>query len=349
MARAGVNFIQVSKAAEALTARGLVPTVERIRQELGTGSSSTLAPLLKQWKALQGEAVNVKGLPGDLIEVVRSLHERMQSVADVKIETMEAEKDRIIANLRVVLSEANIAVTQLKNQQQRLETELQSMSTQYQSTAKELDTSRMSEEVLRTQQAVSKEHLIEIKTANEELKRENRTIREQVEHYQQHIALDRQQEREQFRTTTQQLQNQVDQTLQQYQKLEHQHNELSTEKKNIVVLLEQLRLERNAEQQLFMQQQTELLTLTALHQDTQSQLQTAKEQVENLHASNSHLHSQLATVQAENSALRSSLNQQETLLATTVNSLTQLTDENNIVLQEKSMLQGQLKQLQQSL
>ncbi len=348
MARAGVNFVQVSKAAEALTARGLVPTVERIRQALGTGSSSTLAPLLKQWKASQGEAVNVEGLPGDLIEVVKSLHERVQSVADIKIEAIEAEKDRIIASLRVALSEANTLVAQFKSQQQRMETELQTMSTQSQSTAKELDTSRTSESVLRAQQADSKEHLIELKAANEELKRESRAIREQAEHYQQHIALDRQQEREQFRFTTQQLHNQVEQALQQHQKLEHQCSELGAERKNMLSLLEHLRAERSNEQQLFMQQQAELSTLSALHQDTQLQLLAAKEHMENLLISNGHLSTQLATLQAEKSALRSSLSQQETLLATTVNTLTQLTDEHNIVLQEKAMLQGQLKQLQQT-
>lgn len=54
MARIGVTFLDVSKAAEALRAHGQEPTVDRVREHLGTGSKSTIAPLLKRWREQQG-------------------------------------------------------------------------------------------------------------------------------------------------------------------------------------------------------------------------------------------------------------------------------------------------------
>ena len=66
MARAGILFSQVVKAATQLAAAGTNPTVDTVRAALGdTGSKGTIAPMLKQWKAQhQGEtAAAGAGLP----------------------------------------------------------------------------------------------------------------------------------------------------------------------------------------------------------------------------------------------------------------------------------------------
>ncbi|SEB25495.1 DNA-binding protein [Variovorax sp. YR216] len=40
---------EVCEAADALLARGLKPTIERVRQRLGGGSPNTIGPLLHDW------------------------------------------------------------------------------------------------------------------------------------------------------------------------------------------------------------------------------------------------------------------------------------------------------------
>ncbi|WP_415208475.1 DNA-binding protein [Rudaea sp.] len=50
MAR-GVTQDQVTKAADALLARGERPTIEKVRAELGTGSPNTLLRLIEVWWA----------------------------------------------------------------------------------------------------------------------------------------------------------------------------------------------------------------------------------------------------------------------------------------------------------
>ena len=47
MARAGVNYIHVAKAAEAIKERGLEPTVDRVREQLGTGRHRPITTILK--------------------------------------------------------------------------------------------------------------------------------------------------------------------------------------------------------------------------------------------------------------------------------------------------------------
>ena len=66
MARAGVTYHDVAKAAEAIKSQRQEPTVDRVREHLGTGSKSTIAPLLKRWRSDNGEAVDTGGLPNDL-------------------------------------------------------------------------------------------------------------------------------------------------------------------------------------------------------------------------------------------------------------------------------------------
>ena len=86
MARAGVTYHDVAKAAEAIRSQRQEPTVDRVREHLGTGSKSTIAPLLKRWRSDNGEAADIGGLPNDLIEVVKSLHERVQGFCGHSLE-----------------------------------------------------------------------------------------------------------------------------------------------------------------------------------------------------------------------------------------------------------------------
>ncbi|WP_244431110.1 hypothetical protein [Simiduia agarivorans] len=50
-----------------------------------------MAPQLKRWRSDNGEAVDIGGLPNDLIEVVKSLHEGVQQIADHRIEQARQE------------------------------------------------------------------------------------------------------------------------------------------------------------------------------------------------------------------------------------------------------------------
>ena len=93
MARAGILYSHVAKAASQLAAAGKNPTVDTVREAMGgTGSKSTIAPMLKQWKAQhEGEvAAAGTGLPADLLEAVQGVYERVQEGAKAQVEQLRA-------------------------------------------------------------------------------------------------------------------------------------------------------------------------------------------------------------------------------------------------------------------
>jgi len=124
MARAGVTYHDVAKAAEVIKNQRQEPTVDRVREQLGTGSKSTIAPLLKRWRSDNGEAADVSGLPNDLVEVVKSLYERVQQMGDHRIEQARDEFKASNDELRKELTEARNTIAQLTARQQDLNNQL---------------------------------------------------------------------------------------------------------------------------------------------------------------------------------------------------------------------------------
>jgi chromosome segregation ATPase len=93
MARAGITYSEVAKAAARLSAEGKNPTVDTVREALGgTGSKSTIAPMLKRWKTEHQEQVlaHDTGLPADLLQSVKGLYEHLQQEANLKVQAVQA-------------------------------------------------------------------------------------------------------------------------------------------------------------------------------------------------------------------------------------------------------------------
>lgn len=82
MARPGIQYSDVARAAAKLVEDGRHPTVDTVRETLGgTGSKSTIAPLLKRWKTEQQDILSAAepGLPASLLQAVQGLHQHMQA------------------------------------------------------------------------------------------------------------------------------------------------------------------------------------------------------------------------------------------------------------------------------
>ena len=200
MARAGVTYHDIAKAAEAIKTQGQEPTVDRVREHLGTGSKSTIAPLLKRWRSDNGEAADVSGLPNDLVEVVKSLHERVQQMADHRIEQARQEFETLKEELRKELTHADNTMAQLTARQRDLENQTERLSKEKSEQSRSLEDARVSLAKAESQRDEAAARIVELKESVAELKQENKDIRDHFEHYQQRTAEDRQQEREQFRS-----------------------------------------------------------------------------------------------------------------------------------------------------
>lgn len=105
MARGGVTFTEVDEAARYLQGLGRNPTVDAIREHLGTGSRTTLAEHLKRWKSLQADGEG--RLPQPLLAVVTGLWDSLQSLA-----AQHVQENQSIAHLEVTALQAQLQTAQ---------------------------------------------------------------------------------------------------------------------------------------------------------------------------------------------------------------------------------------------
>ncbi len=76
------------------------PTVDNIRENLGTGSKSTIARLLREWKAKNGLQNDDDGsISSELLSIVKVLWDRLQDKADNKASEYLRESDAKVTQI----------------------------------------------------------------------------------------------------------------------------------------------------------------------------------------------------------------------------------------------------------
>ena len=349
MARAGVTYHDIAKAAEVIKTHGQEPTVDRVREHLGTGSKSTIAPLLKRWRSDNGEAADVSGLPNDLVEVVKSLHERVQQMADHRIEQARQEFETLKEELRTELTYANNTIAQLTARQRDLENQIARITEEKSLQDKSLEDARVRLAKAESQRDEALTRANDLKESVSELRQENRDIRDHFEHYQQRTAEDRQQEREQFRIDTQGLKDQMQELQHRFDQAESRVSELfdaNAQLQSNADKLEQTNATLNRD---LNGKVDETQNLKRNLEDAMTKNQEYQHKNEQLAEKIAALTAQKADVDKELAVLSQALKATKTEVKTIQDKVTYLTDENKVILQEKAMILGQFKQLQGSL
>ncbi|WP_043316322.1 DNA-binding protein [Microbulbifer sp. ARAS458-1] len=350
MARSGVGYIDIAKAAEALKQRGEEPTVDRVRAELGTGSKSTIAPLLKRWRTeVQGEVIDTGDLPRELVDALKELYGRVRAQADLEVEKIREESERIQGNLEQELAQTRSALSVRSAELEQLEQKLQVSEGEGRSLSRRLSTALSELEKSEFQRDEGAKRTEELKATVEELKAENRDIREHFEHYQQRMAEDRQQERDQARLVADQLRHQVaslgeqcaqrERSIAQLnQQLESAHNrcrELEAERQ---LLIADVEVQRGK----LAETERSLLSL-------QQQLQQKSAECEQHLVQAGALDAQLSASIREVEWRQSLVDKLEIEVLALRDAVETLRQENRAALQEKAELQGRFRQLEQSL
>jgi chromosome segregation ATPase len=80
MARSGIRYEEVRDAAETLLGRGLNPTIQRVRELLGTGSNTTISEHLKSWQQQLADAPRIV-LPPTVPEAVMAALDAFWKIA----------------------------------------------------------------------------------------------------------------------------------------------------------------------------------------------------------------------------------------------------------------------------
>ena len=226
MGRIGISYIEVAKAATELVGKGVNPTVDAVRELLGTGSKSTIGPYLKQWRVQEGQGIGgsgngAAGLPSELTSLVKGLYERLQSEADLKIEEVVQDTQSELADMQKALTESNTQKAILEKELQDLKIKLQEaleMGSQY-----KMELEKESRTVLSlTTKTEEQEHRVKDKEQQElVLEKQLTNAQSNLEHYRESVRAQREEgkrshEREVrlLQQQTQELQQQVHATAQ---------------------------------------------------------------------------------------------------------------------------------------
>lgn len=349
MARPGISYTDVEKIAHNLQGQGHIPTIERIRQLLGTGSSGTIATHLRTWKARQDETYRIASkekLPEELVALLKGLWERVIDQADQKIEALKTSqtKTQQESQQQYVALEKNYQQLQRQHQQseQTLKLTLQEKDglaqavLQYQKQQIALEADAKQFEV----------RLDEKQTQLNELQRLNQQIQQNLEHYRESV-------REQRLKEQQQYEQQIKQFEQTHRYLLQDNHDLKKSLATQQITSEQLSKDHQQLQQQYYQ--------------TKASLEAQTQQLQNLTNENESQKQQTVETKTQYDALVGKTNQQQELLVITQQQLEllkqkysdkekqcnnlsdqnkQLSHEKWILEQEKNQSFSQIKQLE---
>jgi len=303
MARAGINYIDVTKAAQVIHDNGQNPTVDRVLAHLGTGSKSTIAPLLKQWKIEQGQVVDAVGLPDEILKAVKGIHDRLQQSAEVKIEQVMAESQTQISETKDALEAATAEIERFKQDSDQLKKRLESSKTDNIELRDQLETEHIAIARLTADNDALVSQLDQAKANINEQKQETRHIRESFEHYQIQAGEDRQLEREQYQISKCHLEERIQATSQQLNIELKRSEQLSTEKQQLNCQTKELSNDLEQANQTLQKQSL------GINQITQK-LETTENKQGELKQVNQNLDSKCSMLIKENSTLNRAINRQ---------------------------------------
>lgn len=282
MARGGINLAVVRTAREALLARGMHPSIDAVRVQLGnTGSKSTIQRYLKELSA--GERAQRPPTPDEELQgYVEDLSARLNALAAEHV----AEDRR------------QLALERIAQEQQRLQeqAQLDQLQQAHATLLRELEALRAHERTLQAHlreaegerrrliqvdhdwQQLLEERALRVHTLEDKL----RQAREALAHYRQQHLTQRQEELQRHDTQMQQLQHELREVR---LDLQHKLEELSSLSRDNERLVGELRAER---QQAHRRDQDQA-HLRQLHQDTDAALRLAQERLNTLSAANASL------------------------------------------------------------
>lgn len=280
---------------------------------------------------------------------IKSLYERVQLLADDRIEQANEEFTAHNRKIKQELVEAHNAILQLSTRQKELDDQIARLTNVNAQKEKSLLELRVALAKAESQRDDALSSATELKDIVADLRQENRTIRDHFEHFQQRIAEDRQLEREQHRETNHQLHDQVQFIKSQLVGAEARMAELKESGAQSQARAQELEQTQATLKNELSKAQEAAYELRRNLEEVQSKNQKYEVQTGQLNDQIATL-SKLKAEQEKEIALTSqALNGAQAELKKTKDQVLLLASENKEILQEKAVIQGQLKQLQGSL
>ena len=171
-----------------------------MRALLGTGSKSTIGPLLKKWKAKFAGVVNEEkfGLPRELLATVKGLYDGMQQQAHAQIEAIQLQARTEVEHARknqLALDQRNRATEEALTQ---LRTEHAQVISEHNEQRIALTEAQQENAVLHSQIEALEQRLKDKTHETTGLKEQLELAQRNLEHYRESVREQRDQERMEF-------------------------------------------------------------------------------------------------------------------------------------------------------
>lgn len=186
MARTGITYDDVAQTATALLARGENPTIQRIREQLGSGSNTTISNHLRLWQQQRREdgALSLPpALPEQLLPALETFWQIAVEQAAATFEQERAAARRAVDEAQQARDEALAECRQLAQERAALSADLERMGALLQQREQNLETERETRQRLETElhaaterRAALEEALSEAREALVETRREQQQI-----------------------------------------------------------------------------------------------------------------------------------------------------------------------------
>lgn len=338
MGRAGVTLLDVEKAALQLQGCGKNPSVDAIRELLGTGSKSTITQHLRDWKSVQQEAQGK--LPNELLSLVTGLWERLNAQADQRVTKVENTHTEQAQALKQTLFNAQKELEQLKKQHHQTEEALAEFRTKNEAIENNRLILQQELAQLSERHNATLQQLDDHKKENTRLHQLANNIQSNLEHYQnsmqqirteQQLANEKQQA--QFQQQIHLLQQELVYARQQAQHFETQSQQHKVQYDDVQAAQSELKQQN--------QQYThEIAFLIEQKQIAEQKIQAYERELGEKNTSIIGTEKQLALLTEKARTLEKSLREAE-------DKIEALRQEKLFLAQEKAELQGILKQIHQ--
>lgn len=201
MARAGILYSQVAQSAAKLAAEGKNPTVDSVREALGgTGSKSTIAPMLKRWKSEHQETVAEAelGLPAELVHAVKGVYDKLQADLAQQLESARENHQQEQEAMAERLKQATVDARALTDERYHLEHDLAQLKAIHDRLQKDHHAADVALTAAQTENAGMQQRLADRAAEVHSLTQQLTQARVQFEHFQETTARQRTEERQAF-------------------------------------------------------------------------------------------------------------------------------------------------------
>jgi chromosome segregation ATPase len=349
MSRPGVTYQDVVTAAAELKGQGKNITIENIRAHLGTGSIGTINKYLRQWRDVEASTSRLaskENLPEALVSLMKGLWEGVMNQSTEQFAPIEVNYNQEISELKQELEK-------YKNNNQRwqkLFNQWQQEKTQFVNEVltlnQALEFSHKENNALHAKQDVLLQQLQEKQERIDELHRLHKQTQANLEHYRESAREQRLLDQQQFEQQKQQLQIELKNTMEQLTL--HQHRISEVQQQYQFAQQSCVALEKN-----YAQKKDEFKQVLAQRNEIEKEKseylrdsQHWRNQYNELQKILQEKTSQFIDIQTDNKLLSQQLMDAKKAFKETQDQNSLLSNEKWGLAQEKSQLEGQLKQMQ---